>query len=373
MIHTSLRSPIAPPAPTPTTTPAPTRQARFYVPALDGLRVMAFLGVWCFHAAGIAPFVKARPLLTTVASVGMYGVPLFFVLSAFLITRLLLMEKERNGKVDLRAYYARRTLRIWPLYFLVSAVGLVVAHLLGLGLTRESVVPILTFTANFAQGGGHLSGTLGPLWSLSVEEQFYLVWPLVLAFVSRAQLRNVCCGMVAVALASRVGIFAASQSWSVAYTATTSHLDSLALGTLLALNFDRLKGFSPAKGLSLMGLCVAGMFAVNVAFPSSNPLGALLAYTAVPFLCAAIMALAIGTQGTFLARPRFAAFGRLTFGLYMWHVMPLLYIIAHGYGTKALPFGFLASVAIAALTYYGVERPFLSLKHRFERVQTRLA
>ena len=347
-------------------------QSRYYVPALDGLRVLAFLGVFACHAGPLHPRLFGHPTVQALLSVGSFGVPLFFVLSAFLITKLLLMERERTGRVDLRAYYVRRVLRIWPLYFLVVAVGLLAFHRMG-GDIRGSISPLFSFTANFAQGGGRLAPTLSHLWSLSIEEQFYLVWPVALALLSRRALTNLCFTMVAIAFVSRLAIGGLTGSWSVAYTATTSHFDSLALGTLVALNVDRLKAFSKVQGLGLMALCVLGMAAVPLAFPASgaSPTGALVAYSAVPFFCAAIVALAIGTRGTFLARPRMAAFGRLTFGLYMWHLVAL--VALHPVGFVQIAACFVGTVAVAAASYYGFERPFLSLKHRFERVSTHLA
>lgn len=368
----------------PTTPSAP--KGRFYVPALDGLRVLAFLGVWVFHTVGFLPRVQNNPVLHAIWGVGMYGVPVFFVLSAFLITRLLLMERERTGRVDLRAYYVRRTLRIWPLYFLVSAVGLVVSHRLGDPNVRGSLAALGTFTANVAMAKGRLVPNLGPLWSLSIEEQFYLVWPLALSRLSRRGLTGLCVGMIVAASVSRLGLAWHEQGYGLANAATTSHLDSLALGTLLALNLDRLRGFSRAHGGLLMVLCGLGLLLVNLTAPvygAYSVLGrglyahapwfmvAAAFYAAVPFLSAGLVALAILTRDTPLGRPRIAALGKLTFGLYMWHVIVMLAVMPHR------PLAFVeclaGAFALATLTYYGVERPFLNLKHRFEKVRPRPA
>ena len=340
---------------------------RFYVPALDGLRVFAFLAVWGGHA--LAPLLSSAtgPWAKALVFSGIYGVPLFFVLSAFLITRLLLLEKERNGRVDLKAYYVRRTLRIWPLYFLVVGAGLAILALQGHPV-REGVLALLTFTTNIRGGTPEL---LGPLWSVSVEEQFYLVWPLVLALVPARRLPTVCGVMAVVALLGRCAIVHRTGSCPAMLVSTVSQLDSLAFGTLLALNLHRIPSLSRARWGLLTGLCVASLVVEMRAFPLVPSLRTAVAYTAVPLLCAGIVALALGARESFLARPKVAALGRLTFGLYVWHMFPLLLL------RPTTPAGylgcFLTAWVIAAASYYGVERPFLSLKTRFERVQTRTA
>jgi peptidoglycan/LPS O-acetylase OafA/YrhL len=142
----------------------------FYLPELDGLRFFAFLSVFACHAWDTTHGRNAF------ADIGTFGVDLFFTLSAFLITELLVQEKERLGKIDVLAFYARRILRIWPLYFVFLAGAFVVVRFSWLYLATCAL-----FIGNFGfYWWGPPSLILSSLWSISVEEQFYIAWPLIL-------------------------------------------------------------------------------------------------------------------------------------------------------------------------------------------------
>ncbi len=172
----------------------------FYRPELDGLRFFAFLGVYIAHSLSpdsayyIAHHVPGASFIASAVSAGKFGVDLFFFLSAYLITELLLREKERFGAINLRSFYLRRILRIWPLYLL----GLLIAVLLPLVFPAQSfplryVLAFLLVSGNWVlslRSAGILS-IAGPasvmfiLWSVSFEEQFYLFWPLIMGKTSR--------------------------------------------------------------------------------------------------------------------------------------------------------------------------------------------
>ena len=140
----------------------------FYLPELDALRFFAFLAVFLCHVA------VRDGRFTWEARTGMLGVDLFFALSAFLISELLLREKDRNGTLDVRAFWIRRILRIWPLYFTMLAVAFILRAPL-----RESLLTLIgfaLFAGNFAALFATPSPLIGALWSLSIEEQFYLPW-----------------------------------------------------------------------------------------------------------------------------------------------------------------------------------------------------
>src|SRR5689334_4051967 len=138
---------------------------------------------------------------------GGLGVVLFFVLSSYLITELLLRESEQRGKLDVKSFYIRRALRIWPLYF----VFLIVTYLI---IPQQSVysiktnyfISMLLFVGNWAcvifRGMG--SSVSGPLWSISVEEQFYIAWPLIIAKVGVKHLQRICLGLIVFSNLTRV-------------------------------------------------------------------------------------------------------------------------------------------------------------------------
>jgi peptidoglycan/LPS O-acetylase OafA/YrhL len=126
-------------------------------------------------------------LWAAVAKSGASGVDLFFTLSAFLITVLLLRERRQTGGISLRLFYIRRILRIWPLYFFVLAVSVVLAHTIpGQSLPWYYAVPYLLFVGNWINVAfGHLLSVCAPLWTVSIEEQFYLVWPVLMKMWGR--------------------------------------------------------------------------------------------------------------------------------------------------------------------------------------------
>lgn len=161
-----------------------------YFPNLDGLRFYAFLAVFFAHSFWTEfDYISNNQLfslLKIVAYKGVLGVNFFFVLSGFLITYLLLEEKAATGKIDILAFYMRRVLRIWPLYYFVIFVGFVLIPYVQSRLgqpTPESanLFQYLFFIGNF--GDKPTSAVLGILWSIAVEEQFYLVWPIVFSLV----------------------------------------------------------------------------------------------------------------------------------------------------------------------------------------------
>src|SRR6202789_3743849 len=168
-------------------------QRRFYQPELDGLRFYAFLGVFVCHTLPVhETFYRGLHmplpwLWVPLVLSGSAGVDLFFALSAFLITSLLLREREDNGGISLRLFYTRRILRIWPLYFVVVALGVVLSHTVtGQHLPWYYVAGYLFFVGNWVNAVfGHLHSICSPLWTVSIEEQFYLLWPALMRMLDR--------------------------------------------------------------------------------------------------------------------------------------------------------------------------------------------
>ena len=170
-----------------------------HIKALDGIRALAILPVVFFHL-GLLP-------------VGWVGVQLFFVLSGYLITKILVAAKENDLRPYLSRFYWRRSLRIFPLYFVFLAIAAI-----SFSAFREDWPWLVTYTANFARlRETDLSEPFVHLWSLAVEEQFYLVWPFVLYFASTDALRRLIIAIIVAAPLLRLGIFVAfhqmPQDW----------------------------------------------------------------------------------------------------------------------------------------------------------------
>jgi peptidoglycan/LPS O-acetylase OafA/YrhL len=162
-----------------------------YFKNLDALRFLSFIGIFIGHTLSI-PLpgnIIAEYLLSTF-TFGYLAVPFFFTLSSFLITYRLLVQKEKKGNINLRDFYRNRILRIWPVYYLLLFSCFFISPLLGSVLhfqlpTLPALAPFVFFYANFyiIQTGGYFTFALVILWSISIEEQFYLVWVWILKFV----------------------------------------------------------------------------------------------------------------------------------------------------------------------------------------------
>lgn len=164
---------------------------------LDALRGIAFGMVFLYHFFGYMPYTSSgyfeKNFIAHVIMEGHLGVNLFFVLSGFLITYLLLVEKEENSKINIKFFYVRRILRIWPLYFLVILISFfiypIVTHQFSFSVVKDHWLYYLFFINNFDRiltgFNGLGNDNLGVLWSIAIEEQFYLFWPLILFIANK--------------------------------------------------------------------------------------------------------------------------------------------------------------------------------------------
>lgn len=225
---------------TSTVSNAASPRVRYYRPELDALRFVAFLGTFAFHWMEFVPTDPVRDICSwRIGTIGAFGVPVFFLLSAFLITELLLREAANTGRVHVAAFYARRILRIWPLYFAVF-LGLAVFNCFLPGVSTNDPRAWLAF-ALFAGNwyvtlNGWIAGPVDPLWTISVEEQFYLLISLVAA---RGGIRALIALSLAMLLASYVtiGFYAWNRSLGDhgEWTNSLVHFQFFAAGMLLAI------------------------------------------------------------------------------------------------------------------------------------------
>ncbi len=213
-------------------------------PGLDGLRGIAILMVMLFHFTLMQPVATWDIPLYTFARYGWTVVDLFFVLSGFLITSILLDAKGR--KRYFRNFYFRRILRVFPLYY-AFVVGLLILYpLVGdpawtnqVEVLRDHLWWVWFHMTNWlvARTGDFWTATplgTGGFWSISIEEQFYLVWPLLVLVLSERQLRWACGAFFLLSLVTRLGMTAVGLSWTAVFTVTFGRMDSLAVGAALA-------------------------------------------------------------------------------------------------------------------------------------------
>ncbi len=231
---------------------APSLDIGAHFPALDGLRGLAILLVLIFHETVMVPNTAFDRAFLHVAYLGWCGVDLFFVLSGFLITGILFDTKGTEN--FFRNFYARRTLRIFPLYYAVVFFSLIILPAVGqmglvppekfanFGRIEGNEIWYWLYLSNFsiANEGRFLHAILDISWSLAIEEQFYLLWPTVVYFCSRRALMRVCIGLVFLAIAWRTSlVFGFSRGPFVnpigVYVMTPGRLDALAIGAWIAL------------------------------------------------------------------------------------------------------------------------------------------
>lgn len=309
------------------------------IPALDGLRGVAVIAVIAVHAnvlfggdtVGGASAVVARLL-----GAGWIGVDLFFCLSGFLITRIL--RQARRGEHYFRNFYARRVLRIMPLYYAFVALVFLVAFRLPMAphrLAASEVSSVLLYMNNFWYAAtGTAVPHLGHFWSLAVEEHFYLLWPLAVRLLIRRRLMQLCLAGTALSLLLRVVIVIGGWWPYSAYLMTPCRLDGLLLGALVALAVEehcdhaRLRQLLRAAAVPA-GMMLAAIVVWNGEF-SARPSGADLRLTATVGITALALLLAGAVEravyGTGwwpqLLRNRWLAVaGRYSYAMYVCHCL----------------------------------------------------
>jgi peptidoglycan/LPS O-acetylase OafA/YrhL len=302
------------------------------VPELDGIRGIAILMVMLHHMTLIqtSPHVVDR-FVASALDLGWSGVQLFFVLSGFLITGILIDAK--GDPHYFRNFYARRTLRIFPLYYAVVAFSLLVlpriAHPKMANFARISgdEAWYWTYLSNIIIGirGVYRHGILDISWSLAIEEQFYIVWPLIVAFCSVNALRRVCYALIVIAIAWRAALFAMDASYIAINVLTPGRLDALAIGGLIAIrarSFET-RGLKPALrwplGIMLVVALIVAMVSVHQLSGDARP-GQILGYTIIAIVFGVWIERAASGGSAFL-RSRFLRwFGKYSYALYLFHL-----------------------------------------------------
>jgi peptidoglycan/LPS O-acetylase OafA/YrhL len=331
---------------------------------------------------------------------GQWGVPMFFLLSAFLIVELLLREREATGSIHLKAFYARRILRIWPLYFF-AFYGMALLNLWITGIKINPNVgttwPYFTFFLGnwYISQHGWIAGPVDPLWSISVEEQFYIFIPLIAAFGGRRALKAVSFLVLAI---SYWAIYRYARiTWTVdngEWTNSLVQFQFFAGGALLAIALHgRVPQWRwPARILAFFTALACWVvaqttFGVRGWEPFTTVTQAFAGWPLILIGCVLFLLSFLGIAAKHIPKP-IAYLGRISFGLYVYH--SLIYGLIFHYVApriwRSQPVGstwhlpivwalvacvLAISIAIAHLSYRLLERPFLLLKQRFTLVPSR--
>jgi peptidoglycan/LPS O-acetylase OafA/YrhL len=340
------------------------------IPSLDGLRAISVIMVVAAHMNGslarLVPFVPFWLYLVW----GALGVQTFFVISGFLITHILLKELNATGTISLKRFYFRRAFRIFPPFYAYLAVALALT-LAGVFVGRLSAFLVAaTYTWNYLGGGSEL---LEHTWSLSLEEQFYLLWPAALVFLGARKSIKVAIGVILLSPLSRIVTYYLAPGQRPLLNAMFhTGLDSIMFGCLLAMLWKsprfnqfvqpmvrgwvaalaaafalilgpvllgaRFRGsYALVFGLTLNALCLCQILLYAVQVPES-PLGRLLNTRALRHL------------------------GVISYSLYLWQHM-----FTRPNSAPYVPWNLLAILVCAELSYFWIERPSFRLRDRWEQ------
>lgn len=358
-----------------------------HIPELDGLRGVAVLLVLWVHLPLDAFGEGARQFRSAVLP-GNVGVDLFFVLSGFLITRILLVDREAGR--PLRHFLARRFLRIFPIYYLLLL-------LLAPWLQWQELAACASYSSNYAFLVKDQVSLLEHTWSLAIEEHFYLLWPPLAVFLTpQASRRALLLGLFPMVLASALAVLLLGD-WmqdgpmlaELLAHGSSTRFGSLGLGALLAYHETRVRQSSRGPlllvlalfGLSYLlsrgGLAATGLGPlVQGLMPEASgaqPLLALLRLVSIPAMSLGVLLLAVThtrrrLPWSALLRTRpLAAIGRVSYGLYLYHFPIFLLLLGHD--TSPAPsrvlLALVASFAAATASFWIIERPIMGFSARF--------
>ncbi len=347
--------------------------------ALDGLRGIAVLLVLMRHSFELVPGGFGPQWLDDFLRGGYFGVDIFFVLSGFLITSLLLDERESSGAVRMRSFYGRRALRLMPA--LVVMLGVVSIVLVLDGSTWSSLWPTVRSSLFYYQNWHsvwdetQLAAEFGHLWSLSIEEQFYIVWPVVLlAMVALWKRQSVRVAALALGVLwvvwYRIQVWNSGVGWAYVFVRTDTRIDALLIGCLVAFLFQ----WQVVRARALHIAAWGGLAVVLATVARTNPLQAYvykggLTLGAIGVGCM-VLAIAEGTwRGArlFDVKP-LRAVGKVSYGLYLWHFPVFVLLLRHSASWNSgvrVVVGVVLSGVVTALSWYVVERPALKLKDKW--------
>jgi peptidoglycan/LPS O-acetylase OafA/YrhL len=387
-----------------TATPSAQSKAEVFThnPSLDGLRAIAVLLVVLSHGSA-----KLLAPKTGTTGTGGIGVGIFFVLSGYLITSLLLRERANRGQISLRDFYVRRALRIWPLYYAVLLFQVVVlvhinARQWG-SLWVSTQLPMyaayrhvwwsyLVFAQNYVSDIKHVTLGLGVYWSLAIEEQYYLVWPLILIALAKVRWRwavpAFLVGATALSFVLRA-LTAQGHLWAtgggIEWT-THTNIFGLAVGSLLAWSrFDRPQHAAQARGGGGFGAVLAWIVVAVLVLSAlpAQPAGWAIKLPHPGYYQPLVLSVAVAAIIDYIAGGGsgwsplrwwpMVYVGRVSYGIYLLHPL-VLGVVMHVLGRKGwveMGVFVLASVGVAATSYELFEKRILRLKRRFSHVPSK--
>ena len=396
--HASSRDIVPGAPPLLSTSRTADKPKRLVIPQLDTMRFFAFLSVFFFHTLPLGDVERHSGLIKFLAlswmvvrSTGANGVGLFFVLSAYLITEILRRERNFTGSIDLRLFYTRRALRIWPLYFLAVGLGLLWQYAdAAFRLSGRDLLTFVFFVKNWdIMLHGWNWNPVYILWTVSAEEQFYLIWPLAQKLLNGRWMLYLC--IAAVFLIPALSFLPHTILANASIASLYFDFIFFPIGGILALVLNgrhetRSTSYCLVMAAAGLSLWLAGGL---LNFPE------VIANQSLSLWLIGNIIIATGTVLIFLAflgSPKrwsikpLVYLGRISYGLYVYHIMAYdaVRMLVEHFGLPGitypgrhssmdllfglsiqLPLALAITIAVSALSYQYFERPFLKLKQRF--------
>jgi peptidoglycan/LPS O-acetylase OafA/YrhL len=368
-----------------------------YFPALDGFRFFAFMLVFFQHTTFYIKPELVNPILYKFFNNnGWVGVDIFFALSGFLVTYLFLLEREEHKYFSFKNFWIRRALRIMPLYYLAIVVGYFAAPFLynlifniqipNLEKTISTYLPWhMVFLGNWAEarfGWESLRG-VSQLWAISVDQQFYLIWPLVL-LLTRSFKSSIFASLLFItfAIVFRFYLVSTTTNHPGIYTNTFARMDTFAFGAIIAqVLFFKPEIFKKIKALfSLPALIILTISFILFLYYSSldNRLAVrngVWGYTFVGIFSSYYILYFLEDRSTLVklfSNKILTYLGKISYGLYIWHILSLeilFYLIKDPKINLLIPFiGLPLTIFFAVITFHFFELPFLNIKKKFKKV-----
>jgi peptidoglycan/LPS O-acetylase OafA/YrhL len=361
--------------------------SKTHLAALDGVRAIAILMVIVYHSLnGLPGMTWGQNVAMRLASQGWAGVDLFFVLSGFLITGILMDARESAHA--LRNFYARRVLRIVPVYLVFLLFSLWLASAVGTSSADESArlhqtqMWYWTYTMNILVALHNWSATTLPtshLWSLAVEEQFYLLWPLAALLMSPMTLRRTALACIAAAELCRLAFILHGADGQVNFVLLPTRMDTLAAGAFLACAYREpalwARVLGARQGLTLVALVLV---LCNVLYRHTidiqAPLEQMIVLPALVALGTVLVASAAAGI-PWLSSTALRLIAKISYGMYVWHLVVIRLIVMHVrapattsprawwiFYTVMVGGTVCGSIVVALISWHVIEQPFLRLK-----------
>jgi peptidoglycan/LPS O-acetylase OafA/YrhL len=359
-----------------------------YDPGIDVVRFIAFFLVFVHHFVyrggnSILENPKmywSNSYVESISFFGSEGVTMFFCLSGYLLSRILISEITATGKLSVRSFYMRRILRIWPLYLSFVTLFFFAAPLLGNQVIKNSELPyLLSFSYNWHQLATQDSrGMAAILWSISIEEQIYLVLPLLLLVFYRWSFAKLAMLLILLGIICRILFYMYDLSL---YRNTFSYMSTVGIGMLFAIYEGKIRlWFNQNKQLTKF-LSISLIIVYIFLFKSFFSIGwwLIIAFDITAIVSILLLLILSGNNKvpTAFFHRIFAYFGRRTYGMYIFH-WPILSIMVSreifyddldGISIRGLIFAFILVAAISSFSYRFFEKPFLRLRRNYQFIK----